>query len=122
MRSFKSTVAAAAGQVINPAMNVRALQNRVTPETEDVFNDSFWEVPCNRTISLPSLLTTGLSTQVVHFCAGIASRCQCSGQRERTLVCGWTMRILPEAFARVGHSGNKVQHADGHSEPDRELW
>ena len=44
MRSFKSTVAAAAGQVINPAMNVRALQNRVSPETEDVFNDSFWEV------------------------------------------------------------------------------
>ena len=42
--SFKSTVAAAAAQVINPAMNVRALQNRVSPETEDVFNDGFWEV------------------------------------------------------------------------------
>ena len=25
-------------------MNVRALQNRVSPETEDVFNDGFWEV------------------------------------------------------------------------------
>ena len=46
--SFKSTVAAAAAQVVNPAMNVRALQNRVSPETEDVFNDGFWEVTWHR--------------------------------------------------------------------------
>ena len=53
MRSFKSTVAAAAGQVINPSMKVRALQNRVSPETEDVFNDSFWEVLRMCLLSLP---------------------------------------------------------------------
>jgi len=39
----KSTCASAAATVINPALKVRALQNRVSPETEDVFNDSFWE-------------------------------------------------------------------------------
>lgn len=41
--SYKSTVAATAANAINPDMNIRALQNRVSPETEDVFNDSFWE-------------------------------------------------------------------------------
>lgn len=39
----KSSVAAAAARRINPALNVQPLQNRVSPETEDVFNDSFWE-------------------------------------------------------------------------------
>lgn len=49
--SYKSTVAATAANAINPAMNIRALQNRVSPETEDVFNDSFWEVSCISTLS-----------------------------------------------------------------------
>ena len=35
-------MAAAAAQAINPALQVRALQNRVSPDTEDVFDDSFW--------------------------------------------------------------------------------
>ncbi|KAH7624317.1 hypothetical protein Ndes2526B_g00502 [Nannochloris sp. 'desiccata'] len=39
----KSTVAATAAQKINPALQVTALQNRVSPETEEVFNDSYWE-------------------------------------------------------------------------------
>ena len=38
----KSTVAAAAALKINPALRVRALQNRVSPETEGVFDDAFW--------------------------------------------------------------------------------
>ena len=42
MCSAKSTVAAAAAQAINPALRVRALQNRVSPDTEDVFDDAFW--------------------------------------------------------------------------------
>eukprot|EP00884_Botryococcus_braunii_P010809 jgi/Botrbrau1/1972/Bobra.0052s0015.1 len=41
--SSKSTVAAAAANAINPAVNIVALQNRVSPETENVFDDSFWE-------------------------------------------------------------------------------
>lgn len=40
--SAKSTVASAAAQDINPALKVRALQNRVSPDTEDVFDDTFW--------------------------------------------------------------------------------
>jgi ubiquitin-activating enzyme E1 len=40
--SAKSTVAAAAAQAINPALHVLALQNRVSPDTEDVFDDTFW--------------------------------------------------------------------------------
>lgn len=36
-------MAAAAAKRINPSLNVVALQNRVSPDTEDVFNDSFWE-------------------------------------------------------------------------------
>jgi ThiF family/Ubiquitin-activating enzyme active site len=36
-------VAAAAAQQLNPALKLRPLQNRVSPDTEDVFDDSFWE-------------------------------------------------------------------------------
>lgn len=39
----KSTVAAAAAVAINRHLNIEALQNRVSPETENVFDDSFWE-------------------------------------------------------------------------------
>lgn len=39
----KSTVAAAAASAINPDLKVEALQNRVSPETENVFDDAFWE-------------------------------------------------------------------------------
>eukprot|EP00850_Spirogloea_muscicola_P006789 SM000033S12310 [mRNA] locus=s33:1758:6785:+ [translate_table: standard] len=39
----KSTVAAAAARSINPDLKVVALQNRVSPDTEMVFNDLFWE-------------------------------------------------------------------------------
>lgn len=39
----KSTVAASAAASINPCLNVEALQNRVGPETENVFDDTFWE-------------------------------------------------------------------------------
>ncbi|CAM8952424.1 unnamed protein product [Rhodiola kirilowii] len=39
----KSTVAATAATSINTRLNVEALQNRASPETENVFDDSFWE-------------------------------------------------------------------------------
>ncbi|KAK9154014.1 hypothetical protein Sjap_001494 [Stephania japonica] len=39
----KSTVAASAAISINPHFNVEALQNRANPETENIFNDAFWE-------------------------------------------------------------------------------
>ncbi|KDP45776.1 hypothetical protein JCGZ_17383 [Jatropha curcas] len=39
----KSTVAASAAALINPHLNIEALQNRVGPETENVFDDVFWE-------------------------------------------------------------------------------
>ncbi|KAI4305340.1 hypothetical protein L6164_028712 [Bauhinia variegata] len=39
----KSTVAASAASSINASLNIEALQNLVGPETENVFNDSFWE-------------------------------------------------------------------------------
>lgn len=39
----KSTVSAAAAVHINPSLKISPLQNRVSPETEDVFNDAFWE-------------------------------------------------------------------------------
>lgn len=38
----KSSVAGAAAKAINSDFNIRALQNRVSPDTEDVFDDSFW--------------------------------------------------------------------------------
>ena len=40
--SAKSAVAARAAGGLNGAFNVEALQNRVSPDTEDVFDDSFW--------------------------------------------------------------------------------
>ncbi|KAI3921362.1 hypothetical protein MKW92_036436 [Papaver armeniacum] len=39
----KSTVAASAASSINPSLHVEALQNRASPDTENVFNDAFWE-------------------------------------------------------------------------------
>ncbi|PKU84246.1 Ubiquitin-activating enzyme E1 1 [Dendrobium catenatum] len=38
----KSTVAAAAATAINPSFHIEALQNRASPETENVFDDTFW--------------------------------------------------------------------------------
>lgn len=40
--SSKSGVAGAAARRINPDLRLRALQNRVSPETEAVFDDAFW--------------------------------------------------------------------------------
>ncbi|KAM1051387.1 hypothetical protein TB2_032498 [Malus domestica] len=39
----KSTVAASAAMVINGRLNIEALQNRASPDTENVFDDTFWE-------------------------------------------------------------------------------
>ncbi|KAG6536430.1 ubiquitin-activating enzyme E1 2-like [Zingiber officinale] len=39
----KSTVAATAASLINPKLHIEALQNRASPETENVFDDAFWE-------------------------------------------------------------------------------
>ncbi|KAG2673027.1 hypothetical protein I3760_13G070300 [Carya illinoinensis] len=39
----KSTVAAAAAASINPNLKIEALQNRIGPDTENVFDDTFWE-------------------------------------------------------------------------------
>ncbi|KAL9247036.1 hypothetical protein vseg_020507 [Gypsophila vaccaria] len=39
----KSTVAAAAASVMNSRLRIEALQNRASPETENVFDDTFWE-------------------------------------------------------------------------------
>ncbi|KAH7284607.1 hypothetical protein KP509_34G062100 [Ceratopteris richardii] len=39
----KSTVAASAALAINPYLRIEAFQNRVSPETENVFDDAFWE-------------------------------------------------------------------------------
>ena len=39
----KSTCATEAAKAINGDFNVTALQNRVSPETEDVFNDKYWQ-------------------------------------------------------------------------------
>ena len=39
----KSVCASNAAAVINPALKVNALENRVSPDTEDVFDDDFWQ-------------------------------------------------------------------------------
>ncbi|XP_059668049.1 ubiquitin-activating enzyme E1 1-like [Cornus florida] len=39
----KSTVAASAASLINHHLHIEALQNRASPETENVFDDTFWE-------------------------------------------------------------------------------
>ena len=39
----KSVCASNAARVINPSLNVKALENRVSPDTEDVFDDEFWQ-------------------------------------------------------------------------------
>ena len=35
-------VASKAAKALNPAMNVRALQSRVSPDSENIFDDDFW--------------------------------------------------------------------------------
>ena len=39
---MKSTVAAKAVQAINPQLSITALEHKVAPETESIFDDSFW--------------------------------------------------------------------------------
>ncbi|KAF8397226.1 hypothetical protein HHK36_016136 [Tetracentron sinense] len=39
----KSTVAASVASSINPRLHIEALQNRASPETENMFDDTFWE-------------------------------------------------------------------------------
>ncbi|KAK9715988.1 hypothetical protein RND81_06G204100 [Saponaria officinalis] len=39
----KSTVAATAASLMNSRLHIEALQNRASPETENVFDDTFWE-------------------------------------------------------------------------------
>jgi ubiquitin-activating enzyme E1 len=39
----KSKIASDAATRINPAFKLNALQNRVSPDTEGVFNDAFWQ-------------------------------------------------------------------------------
>ncbi|XP_008789165.1 ubiquitin-activating enzyme E1 1 isoform X2 [Phoenix dactylifera] len=39
----KSTVAAHVASSINPSLHIEALQNRACPETENIFDDAFWE-------------------------------------------------------------------------------
>lgn len=39
----KSTVAASATRAINPQFKVESLQNRVSPDTENIFHDGFWD-------------------------------------------------------------------------------
>ncbi|XP_076912433.1 ubiquitin-activating enzyme E1 1-like [Bidens hawaiensis] len=39
----KSTVAATAATLINPSFKIEALQNRASPDSENVFDDTFWE-------------------------------------------------------------------------------
>lgn len=41
--AMKSETAAAAAAAMNPSLRVRALQAKVAPETEDTFDDAFWE-------------------------------------------------------------------------------
>ena len=43
VQKFKSTVAALAAQKMNPQLNVHAHTNRVGADTEEVYNDSFFE-------------------------------------------------------------------------------
>ena len=93
--SAKSTVAAAAAQAINPALQVRALQNRVSPDTEEVFDDSFW---ANLDVVVNALDNVNARLYV-------DSRCVYFGK--------------PLAGER--HSGPQVQYADGHPPHDREL-
>eukprot|EP00890_Picochlorum_soloecismus_P002580 jgi/Picsp_1/3322/NSC_06161-R1_ubiquitin-activating enzyme e1 len=38
----KSSAAGRAAWTINPTLNINPLQNRVSPDTEEVFNDAFW--------------------------------------------------------------------------------
>ena len=96
-------------------MNVRALQNRVSPETEDVFNDGFWEVikiVCRR-LALSGWLSPHFGLDVADFVmscdtSGPRRDRECIGQCQRPAVCGRSLRLLPEASAGVGHAWHEV--------------
>eukprot|EP00276_Gloeochaete_wittrockiana_P001504 CAMPEP_0184672430 /NCGR_PEP_ID=MMETSP0308-20130426/86094_1 /TAXON_ID=38269 /ORGANISM="Gloeochaete witrockiana, Strain SAG 46.84" /LENGTH=1027 /DNA_ID=CAMNT_0027119757 /DNA_START=423 /DNA_END=3506 /DNA_ORIENTATION=+ len=44
IQKMKSTTASAAALAMNPSMNIQANIIRVAPETEDVYDDEFWDV------------------------------------------------------------------------------
>ena len=43
INQFKSTTAAKAAQAMNPSLNITAYQEKVAPETEDIFGDDFYD-------------------------------------------------------------------------------
>lgn len=43
VKQSKSAVASEAGRVMNPALNVKAMQSFVAESTENIFDDEFWE-------------------------------------------------------------------------------
>ena len=69
---FKAAVAGAAAQAINPSLKGRFLQNRVSPETEDVFTDDFWQARCPL-LALP--------------CRGVVTACVSMAMIDRVFFC-----------------------------------
>ncbi|GMH33109.1 hypothetical protein BSKO_00943 [Bryopsis sp. KO-2023] len=69
IRSMKSAVASKAATVINPDFKVKPLQERVSPKTEDVFNDGFWgglDVVVNALDNVQARLY--VDSKCVYFC------------------------------------------------------
>ena len=95
---FKAAVAGAAAQKINPAFKGRFLQNRVSSETEDVFNDEFWQArrDCRCVVLLRDDTVTfayegALQGAIVHVLCLSFVRARRSLSRSRTIhvLAGW---------------------------------
>lgn len=68
VKKEKSSTAAEAAKAMNPDFNIDALGERVSPDTEDVFNDEFWESlsgVCNALDNVKARLY--VDTRCVHF-------------------------------------------------------
>ncbi len=92
---MKSDCAARAVQAMNPDLvgHIQCLRERVSPETENIFNEEFWAHP--------------------------GRRHQRAGQRRGPDIRRQAVRLLPQAAARERHPGHQGQHPGGPAQDHR---
>jgi hypothetical protein len=139
IQKLKSETAAQACVEMNSAVNIDAHQNRVSPDSEDIYGDDFFN-----SIDGVANALDNVQAREFSFCLDLAffslSSLSClviclSDHFHSTIssirlniiflifdaiitprfVHGFAMRILPQAPARIWHSGNKGQHTGASS-------
>ena len=96
IQKLKSTTAAEAVTKMNKSFNVKCYQTRVGPDSEDVFDDDFFEA--------------------------LSGVCNALDNVQARLYMGSAVYLLPKAIAREWDAGHQVQHAGRGPESYGVVW